>query len=63
MGVATATVPTLAVAATVFLLNVLAKAGIEAVCEGCAEQEAVREKARQSAAGDTSKRGNRSGRD
>jgi hypothetical protein len=45
MGVATATVPTLAVAATVFLLNVLAKAGIEAVCEGCAEEEAAREKA------------------
>lgn len=50
MGVATAAVPTLAVAATVFLLNVLAKAGIEAVCEGCAEDEAARAKARQKAA-------------
>lgn len=49
MGVATAAVPTLAVAATVFLLNVLAKAGIEAVCEGCAEEEAAREQARKQA--------------
>ena len=50
MGVATAAVPTLAVAATVFLLNVLTKSGIEAVCEGCAEEEAARAKARQKAA-------------
>jgi hypothetical protein len=50
MGAATATVPTLAVAATVFLLNVLTKAGIEAVCEGCAEEEAARDEARKKAA-------------
>ena len=50
MGIATATAPTVAVAATVFLLNVLAKAGIEAVCEGCAEEEAARDEARKKAA-------------
>jgi hypothetical protein len=50
MGVATAAVPTLAVAATVFLLNVLAKAGIEAVCEGCAEEKVARDQARTRAA-------------
>ncbi|MBL9126515.1 MAG: hypothetical protein JNL97_02655 [Verrucomicrobiales bacterium] len=50
MGVSTANVPALAVAATVFLLNVVAKIGIEAVCEGCAEEEAARDKARKKAA-------------
>jgi hypothetical protein len=54
MGFATATVPTLAVAATVFLLNVLTKAGIEAVCEGCAEEEAARDEARKKAAAEKS---------
>jgi hypothetical protein len=44
MGITTNLAPA-AVAATVFLLNLLAKIGIEAVCEGCAEEEAAREKA------------------
>jgi pyridoxine 5'-phosphate synthase PdxJ len=52
MGISTANVPALAVAATVFLLNVVAKIGIEAVCEGCAEEEAARDKARKKAADD-----------
>jgi len=50
MGISTANVPALAVAATVFLLNVVAKIGIGAVCEGCAEEEAVRDAARKAAA-------------
>jgi hypothetical protein len=50
MGISTANVPALSVAATVFLLNVVAKIGIEAVCEGCAEEEAARDKARKKAA-------------
>jgi hypothetical protein len=50
MGISTANVPALAVAATVFLLNVVAKIGIEAVCEGCAEEEAARDQARKDAA-------------
>ena len=52
MGISTANVPALAVAATVFLLNVVAKIGIEAVCEGCAEEEPARDKARKKAADD-----------
>ncbi|MFN0068492.1 MAG: hypothetical protein ACKVYV_12750 [Limisphaerales bacterium] len=52
MGLSTANVPALAVAATVFLLNVVAKIGIAAVCEGCAEEEAARDKARRQAAED-----------
>ena len=43
MGIPTASLAPAAVAATVFLLNVLAKAGIEAVCEGCAEEEGARD--------------------
>jgi esterase/lipase superfamily enzyme len=39
MGLSTANVPAVAVAATVFLLNVVTKIGIEAVCEGCAEEQ------------------------
>lgn len=39
MGISTANIPVLAVAATVFLLNVVGKIGIEAVCEGCAEEQ------------------------
>jgi hypothetical protein len=35
MGISTANIPAIAVAATVFLLNVVAKIGIDAVCEGC----------------------------
>ena len=50
MGLSTANVPALAVAATVFLLNVVAKIGIAAVCEGCADEEAARDKARKKAA-------------
>ena len=50
MGVSTANIPALAVPATVFLLNVVAKIGIEAICEGCAEEEAERIKALKEAA-------------
>lgn len=39
MGIPTASVAPAAVAATVFLLNVLVKVGIDAVCEGCAEEK------------------------
>jgi hypothetical protein len=50
VGIGAANVPAVAVAASVFVLNVVAKIGIEAVCEGCAEEEAAREKARKKAA-------------
>lgn len=50
MGVSTANVPVVAVAATVFLLNVVTKIGIAAVCEGCAEEETARDEARKKAA-------------
>lgn len=50
MGISTANIPALAVPATVFLLNVVAKIGIEALCEGCAEEEAERIKALKDAA-------------
>jgi hypothetical protein len=46
MGFSTANLPAVAVAATVFLLNLVTKIGIEAVCEGCAVEEAARAKAR-----------------
>jgi len=42
MGIPTGSLTPVAVAATVFLLNVVLKVGIEAVCEGCAEDEAER---------------------
>ena len=45
MGISTASVPVLAVAASVFLLNVVGNIGIEAICEGSAEEEADRKKA------------------
>ena len=45
MGVSTANIPALAVPATVFLLNAVTNIGIEAICEGCAEEEAERIKA------------------
>lgn len=45
MGISTANVPVLAVAASVFLLNVVGNIGIEAICEGSAEEEAERQKA------------------
>jgi hypothetical protein len=54
MGIPTASLAPAAVAATVFLLNVLLKAGIEAVCEGCAEEEAGRDEARKQATGEKS---------
>ena len=44
MGISTANIAPLAVAATVFLLNVVATIGIEAVCEGSGQDDAVREK-------------------
>lgn len=44
MGISTANVPVLAVAASVFLLNVVGNIGIEAVCEGSAEEETERKK-------------------
>lgn len=50
MGISTANVPALAVAASVFLINVVSKIGIDAVCEGSAEEEAAREKGRKKAA-------------
>jgi hypothetical protein len=50
MGISTANVPVVAVAASVFLLNVLTKVGIEAICEGCAEEAAERVQALQEAA-------------
>jgi hypothetical protein len=52
MGIPTASLGPAAVAATVFLMNVLAKAGIEAVCEGCAEEETARDKARKKVTGE-----------
>jgi hypothetical protein len=55
MGISTANIPVLAVPATVFLLNVVTKIGIDAVCEGCAEEEAAHEKARKAAAEEQSK--------
>lgn len=45
MGISTANVPALAVAASVFLLNVVGNIGIEAVCEGSTEEEAEHKKA------------------
>ena len=44
MGIPTASIAPVAVAVSVFLLNVVTKIGIEAVCEGCSEEEAAREK-------------------
>jgi len=42
MGIPTASIGPVAVAACVFLLNAVAGIGIEAMCEGCAEEEAER---------------------
>ena len=42
MGIPTASLGPIAVAASVFLLNVAVKAGVEVICEGCAEEEAAR---------------------
>lgn len=50
MGVSTANIPVLAVPATVFLLNAVANIGIEALCEGCAQEEGERQRALREAA-------------
>ena len=50
LGIAAAAVPTVAVAASVFLINAVANIGIAAMCEGCAEEEAERQKALKEAA-------------
>lgn len=50
MGISTANIPVLAVPATVFLLNVVTNIGMEALCEGCAEEEAERIKSLKEAA-------------
>jgi hypothetical protein len=42
MGIPTASVAPIAVAASVFLLNLIAKVGIEAICEGCIDEEPTR---------------------
>lgn len=55
MGVSTANIPVLAVPATVFLLNVVANIGVETLCEGCAEEEAERQKALKEAAKEQNK--------
>lgn len=43
MGIPTASIAPVAVATCVFLLNAITKVGIDAICEGCAEEEAKRE--------------------
>jgi hypothetical protein len=48
-GIPTGSLAPAAVAATVFLLNVVVKVGIEAVCEGCAEEEKARDEAKKHA--------------
>ncbi len=50
MGIPTASLGPVAVAATVFLLNAAFNIGIEAVCEGCAEEEKARAKELKAAA-------------
>jgi hypothetical protein len=50
MGIPTASIGPVAVAASVFQLNVIANIGVEAICEGCAEEEAERKKALKEAA-------------
>ncbi len=45
MGIPTASLAPAAVAAPVFLLNVLLKVGIDTICEGCAEEEEARKEA------------------
>lgn len=45
MGIPTGSLGPVAVAATVFLLNTVLNIGIDAVCEGCAEEEKARAKA------------------
>ena len=50
MGIPTASIAPVAVAASVFLINAVANIGIDAICEGCAEEEAERKKALKEAA-------------
>lgn len=50
MGIPTASIAPVAVAASVFLINAVANIGINAMCEGCAEEEAERKKALKEAA-------------
>lgn len=50
MGISAASLGPVAVAASVFLINVLLNVGIETLCEGCAEEEKAREKERKKAA-------------
>ena len=45
MGIPTASIGPVAVAASVFMINAVANIGIAAFCEGCAEEEAERKKA------------------
>jgi hypothetical protein len=45
MGIPTASLAPLAIAATVFLLNASATIGVAAICEGCAEEEEARARA------------------
>jgi hypothetical protein len=44
MGIPTASIAPVAVAASVFLLNAVTNIGVQAICEGCAEEEAERKK-------------------
>ena len=50
MGIPTASIAPVAVAASVFLINAVTNIGIAAMCEGCAEEEAERQKALKEAA-------------
>jgi len=50
MGIPTASIAPVAVAASVFLINAVTNIGINAMCEGCAEEEAERKKALKEAA-------------
>jgi hypothetical protein len=50
MGIPTASIAPVAVAASVFLLNAVTNIGIDAMCEGCAEEEAERKKSLKEAA-------------
>lgn len=56
MGIPTASIAPVAVAASVFLLNAVTNIGIEAICEGCAEEEAERKKALKEAAKEKSQK-------
>ena len=52
MGIPAASLGPVAVAATVFLLNAVLNIGIEAVCEGCEEEEKAREEELKKSAGE-----------